>query len=99
MAETVRERITIEEFLQLPETNTPSELIQGELIVSPAPIHAHQRIVGKFFLYLTQLTGKSTLGGEVVVSPSDVHLDNENVVQPDVFWVSGADSRCRSLTP
>ena len=95
MAETVRERITIEEFLKLPETNTPTELIHGVLIVSPAPIHVHQRIIGKLFLYLSQVTGKTTMGGEVVVSPSDVHLDEENVVQPDVFWVSGSESRCQ----
>ena len=33
--------------------------------------------------------------GKVVVSPMDVYLDDENVVELDVFWVSGEFSLCQ----
>jgi Uma2 family endonuclease len=35
------------------------------------------------------------VGGEAILSPIDVYLDDENVFQPDLFWVSGAESGCQ----
>ena len=95
MAESVQERMAVTEFLELPESNTSPELINGELVVSPAPKHPHQRVVLKFAILLNELAGNMAPDGEVVVSPMDVHLDEHNVVQPDVFWVSGPESRCQ----
>lgn len=84
-------RMTREEFLTLPETNVPHELIDGELIVSPTPKHPHQQLLFKLAKYIEQLT----LGGEVVISPIEVHFDDGNIVEPDIFWVSGPESKCK----
>lgn len=91
MADLTQTRMTIAEFKQLPESSEHIELLYGELVMSPAPKNKHQSAVGKSLLLLNQLTSK----GEVVLSPMDVYLDDENVVQPDVFWVSGPDSLCQ----
>lgn len=84
-------RMTAAEYRQLPETTQPTELIEGKIIVSPAPKDNHQAVVVGFVqAILRQLTT-----GTLRFAPTDVHLDDETVVQPDVFWVSGPDSRCR----
>ena len=82
--------MTADEFMAQPESMEHVELIAGELIMSPTPKYKHQSIS---LNSAVELKGK-TPHGTVVISPMDVHLDEENVVQPDVFWVSGADSLC-----
>lgn len=89
MIEQTKTRMTAAEFRQLPETNRITELIHGELIVSPSPIDAHQDLV----LNLAVLIKSIMPGGKAVVAPMDVYLDEVNAVQPDVFWVA-ADSQC-----
>lgn len=89
-----RIRMTPAEFRQLPETNEPTELIYGELIVSPTPVNNYQADVGEIHFFLKQLEKQKPDMGQVVVSPMDVWLD-EHCVQPDVFWVSKPESRCK----
>jgi Uma2 family endonuclease len=91
MADMTRTRTTLEEFKALPESLDHIELIDGELVVSPTPKYKHQNVVLNTATDLKQRLPQ----GKVVVSPMDVYLDDENVLQPDVFWVSGADSRCK----
>jgi Uma2 family endonuclease len=90
MANVTRTRFSLEEFRALPESLDHIELIDGELIVSPTPKYKHQNIVGNAFVELKQFPQ-----GKAVVSPMDVYLDDENVVQPDVFGVSGESSLCQ----
>jgi Uma2 family endonuclease len=90
MVEITRTRMTLDEFKSLPESLDHIELIAGELVMSPTPKYKHQNIVGNGFVRLKQLPE-----GTAVISPMDVYLDDENVVQPDVFWVSGAESLCK----
>lgn len=91
MADVTKTRMHAEEFLALPESNLPIELIDGEVIMSPSPKDIHQKVVG----LLHQLLVKLTSGGEIRLSPMDVHLDDLNILQPDIFWVSGPDSLCQ----
>ena len=72
---------------ELPETNLPVELWNGEIIMSPAPHPDHQRIVRNFFRKLDQLVGRHQLG-EVLFSPVDVVLTPHRVVQPDVLFIA-----------
>jgi len=91
MVDEVRTRLTAAEFARLPETTTPTELICGAVVVTPAPKYIHQKIVFALAKRIEQLA----LGGDVCIAPIDVHLDESNVVQPDVLWVGGAESRAR----
>ena len=84
MTDQIQTRMTAAEFFDLPETNTPSELIDGVLIVSPSPATLHQRSVYKIAREVESLMPD----GEVFIAPLDVYLDDENVPQPDVMWVS-----------
>ena len=82
-------RMTASEFFQLPETNTPTELIDGELIMSAPPIPLHQRVVRLLLVLLDGLIPS----GEVFPSPIAVYFDEDNVPEPDLVWVA-ENSRC-----
>lgn len=85
----VETRMTAAAFFELPESLLPVELLDGEVIMSPAPELAHQDIVLAAALLLKNLVCE----GNVYVAPVDVHLDEQNVVQPDVLW-AGASGAC-----
>ena len=82
-------RMTAAEFFELPETNQPTELIDGELIVSPSPIPKHQLLVGRFYSKLEDLIPN----GVVFFAPMDVYFDDNNIPQPDIIWVA-ENSQC-----
>jgi Uma2 family endonuclease len=88
----VQVHMTAKEFLALPESNLPSEFIHGEVIMSPAPTLEHQRL----FVRLFDLIRRLIPNGEVLIAPVDVYLDDENIVQPDIFWVA-AEGKCVSV--
>jgi Uma2 family endonuclease len=89
-------RWTFAEMLaELPETNLPTELWDGELIMSPSPSFFHQEIVVRFHDLLRAWVGKHGLG-KTGVAPLDLILTERQVVQPDVFFV--ANDRLAILT-
>lgn len=92
---TIKTRMTAAEFAQLPETTGPTELIDGELIVSPAPKDEHQKSLGNLYLVIRLLAMQHLPEAEVRLAPSDVYIDDLNAVQPDIFVVIGKDSKCR----
>lgn len=63
------------------------ELIDGELLMTPSPITRHQRISGKLEFVLRRFLMENNLG-ELFYAPYDVYFDNENVVQPDILFIS-----------
>ena len=74
---------------QLPESNVPTELWDGEIIISPAPSPSHQEIVLNFATLLRNFVLPKGLG-KVFVSPLDVVLSQRRAVQPDVVFVAQA---------
>jgi len=93
MADAAQTRVTAADFFAMPETQTPTQLIEGEIVVSPSPKDPHQFAVTMLTSLLVSLT-RTMKDSSVRVSPSDVYLDDDNVFQPDIFWVSGSDSLC-----
>ena len=73
---------TVEDYLQL-EEGLLAQLIDGELIMSPAPNTNHQRVLRKLY---DELRGFSK--GEFFFSPIDLYLDDKNVMQPDLVFIS-----------
>jgi Uma2 family endonuclease len=72
---------------ELPETNTSTELWNGEIVMSPAPHPDHQEVVLNFAQRLKEFTAGSK-PGKVYVSPVDVVLTQRRVVQPDVLFIA-----------
>jgi Uma2 family endonuclease len=72
---------------ELPETNQPHELWDGELIMAPAPLFDHQKITLRFYRLLDDWAVEHDLG-EVIASPIDMVLSPHRVVQPDVAFIS-----------
>ena len=72
---------------ELPETNQPVELWNGEIIMSPAPHPDHQTIVLNFAATLREFVAVGRLG-KIFVSPVDVVLAPRRVVQPDVLFIA-----------
>jgi Uma2 family endonuclease len=87
------EKMTAAQYLELPETNLPTELINGEVFRMPAPQLNHRDVVLQTALFLKQ----RITTGKVYVAPVDVYLDELNVVQPDVLWIAPDNNRCVSI--
>ena len=81
-----KKKYTYEDYLKTPEDKR-YELIEGELLMTPSPVTLHQRISGKLEFELRKFVIENDLG-EVFDAPCDVYLDDENVVQPDILFIS-----------
>ena len=79
--------ITRSDFEEMPEGPPYYQLIEGQLVMSPSPFTRHQRIVARLLALLTDHIEKFQLG-EVFVAPLDVFLNDLNVYQPDLVFVS-----------
>lgn len=80
-------KFTYEEYRTLPENGRHYQVIDGDLIMSPAPTTRHQRIQASIFLELAAFV-KSGQRGLVLCSPLDVILSEDNIVQPDIVYIS-----------
>jgi Uma2 family endonuclease len=86
------QKMTASDYLSLPETTQPTELIDGKVIMAPAPADIHQQLVTRFVIAINT----AQPNGSLRVAPIDVQLDMKTVVQPDVMWV-GPDSACKLI--
>lgn len=81
-------RWTFEELAaELPESNQPTELWDGELIMSPSPSFFHQELADRFHDHLKAWIRPRQLG-KTVAAPLDMILAPRRVVQPDVVFIS-----------
>ncbi|MEK7675135.1 MAG: Uma2 family endonuclease [Verrucomicrobiota bacterium] len=72
---------------ELPETNLPTELWDGELVMSPAPSFFHQEIVARFYKLLDAWVEQHRLG-KTALAPLDMVLAPHRSVQPDVIFIA-----------
>ena len=81
-------KLTYQDYANTPDDER-YELINGELILAPAPNISHQRSHRKLGLQITIFVDRHELG-EVFLAPTDVVLSNAEteVVQPDVLFIS-----------
>lgn len=77
---------TYDDYKLLPEDRR-YEIVEGELLVTPAPSARHQSILVHLILRLAAFVEAENLG-KVLPAPTDVILANESVVQPDLLFVS-----------
>ena len=81
-------RFNYDDYKLLPEEKR-YEIIEGELLVTPAPSVRHQRLLMRLANKLYMSLEMERLGA-VLPAPTDVVLDHESVVQPDILFVSTA---------
>jgi Uma2 family endonuclease len=79
-------KFTYHDYLSL-SSEKRYELLEGELYVVPAPSVYHQVISGKLYVALFLFIKEHDLG-ELLSAPCDVVLSEEDVVQPDILFVS-----------
>ena len=77
---------TVEDLQLLPE-GTFAELIDGEIVLSPAPTRLHQHI-SRILSFELESHIRSRGGGVMYFAPIDVHLSREYVFQPDIIYIS-----------
>lgn len=79
-------KYTVKHFELLPES-APYQLIEGELIFMSSPSFDHQDVLGNLFFEIKAFLKEHQIG-RVAIAPLDVCLDENNVVQPDLLFVS-----------
>jgi Uma2 family endonuclease len=79
-------RTILQAYRSLPE-GTMAQLIQNQIIMSPAPLDRHQRISMELSYELIGHVKRRKLG-TVRYAPYDVFLDDKNAFQPDILFVS-----------
>jgi Uma2 family endonuclease len=76
----------------LPDDGLCREIIDGELLVTPAPSWRHQRVVLALATRLDAYARAEGIGS-VLIAPADVTFDSRTRVQPDVFVAPLAEGR------
>jgi Uma2 family endonuclease len=82
-------QLTYEDYLLLPDDGKRHEIIDGDHYVTPAPKTKHQKVSFNLTVAMGSFVKQRDLG-LVLAAPSDVILSDENVVQPDLLFVSTA---------
>lgn len=87
MSNVAADRFTVEDYRALPAGPPYCQLVEGELIMAPSPSSFHQDIAANIHLLLANHVRRHRLG-KVCIAPLDVFLSENNVFQPDVFFLS-----------
>ena len=86
--------LTRDDLETMPDDGHRYELLDGILIVSPAPRPRHQEAVASLLVVLRQAAPRDLL---VLTAPLDVALTNDTVLQPDVLVARRSDFSERDL--
>ncbi|CFX42871.1 Nuclease, putative, TT1808 [Syntrophomonas zehnderi OL-4] len=83
-------KLTYQDYLVIPEEpGYRYEILDGMLIREPSPNVVHQRVSRRLQRILEDYFWGVDYEGEIFDAPLDVTLLDYNVVQPDIFYVSG----------
>jgi Uma2 family endonuclease len=81
--------VTYRELLRYPDDLLRRELIDGEVVVSPAPSPTHQDVVANV-LFIARSFARLHKLGHVWPAPLDISFSTIDVAQPDVVFLSQA---------
>jgi len=81
--------LTYADLLDTPDDGQRYEVIDGRLIVTPAPATVHQKLSLRLTLLIGNFVTQHRLG-QVFVAPCDVMLSEHAIVQPDLIFVDQA---------
>ncbi|MCC6930758.1 MAG: Uma2 family endonuclease [Gemmatimonadaceae bacterium] len=74
---------TAEQLHALPDDGNRYEVVDGELLVTPAPSWRHQGAVGELYVLLREYAHRHAL--HCMIAPAEVPFSRTTVVEPDVF--------------
>jgi Uma2 family endonuclease len=80
-------KYTYQDYLLFPDDGNRHEIIGGEHYVTPAPNWRHQLVAGNFHRLVSPFIYENRLG-YILFAPLDVVLSDEDVVQPDLLFIS-----------
>ncbi len=83
---------TVDDVHALPDDGNRYEVIDGELLVTPAPSLMHQDIVLRLARILADYLDRECVG-HLVIAPADVQFSTRRLVQPDVFVAALVNGR------
>lgn len=89
---TARKLWTVEEVQALPSDGNRYEVIDGELLESPAPILRHQKALRNLFLRVESYCRQHGIGS-VFFAPVDVIYGPRTMVEPDLLVLPLVDGR------
>lgn len=83
-------RYSVQEVLEFPDDGNRYEVVQGELLVSPAPRHRHQLLLERLAYALQEYLVGLGIRDAILRAPADVTWGEdpkiaEDLVQPDLF--------------
>jgi Uma2 family endonuclease len=77
--------ISEEAFLSLPETTQKTELLDGEVIVSPSPQFWHQEVLARIVGALRAWAERQVVPVTIAQAPLDVRFAPGRILQPDAM--------------
>ncbi len=79
-------KLTYADYLEMSDDER-YELLNGELVMAPAPLIGHQYVLSKLHIEMGAFVDEHNLG-DMYSAPTDVVLSDTDVVQPDLLFVS-----------
>lgn len=80
-------RLTYDDFLDFPADGRRHELVHGEHWVTPAPNRRHQQASMTLSFWIRGFLENQPIG-QVYAAPFDVILSDEDIVEPDLVFIS-----------
>ena len=80
-------KMTYADYAAMPDDGHRYQVIEGKLTMTPAPNMLHQEALANLFRLVDDHVRGAGLG-KVLFAPCDVVLSDENVVQPDLLFIS-----------
>jgi len=84
-SEAAGRRYTYPDLATFPDDNLRREIIDGDLVVNPAPATRHQ--VASIRLAYRLVEYELRVGGRALAAPYDVLFALDNVVEPDLLFI------------
>ncbi|GAA3658661.1 Uma2 family endonuclease [Nocardioides ginsengisoli] len=85
---------TVAERDAIPDNGYRHELLDGLLLMTPAPLPPHQDVVGSLYVRMRAAVPREL---KVYLAPFDVYLDDRNVLEPDLLVTRRSDVKRRGL--
>ena len=91
-------KLTYEDYLLFPEDGKRHEIIDGEHYVTPTPVRKHQAIVANLLGLIWPYLQQHPIG-RVFPAPFDVIFSENDVVEPDLLYISKERSQQIETSP